>query len=289
MMDASQANDWRELTIMRDRLENEELASTLPYARTRWTLHLNMIGIRNPNSEHRTPGHMLSFRGDGESRVETKSLPYNFWRMEFLRRLAVIRMNETSLDVIEALRVDSIGLPTTEENMEASVFGDENHIRNGRNDNFINLALPIDDIFEILKSPSNQEWIQRAVNQNRIRFRNLWQLRIILLGTTMHDSRPHHIAFARALIQLFHADGSSIHNNPITFLHILMEQREQIVADLDAIHLLNQDLRPTFPEASVFVNSPDPIPAMARLVASNPTTRNQQTQAHPRLLGFSGC
>ena len=288
-MDAPQANDWRELAIMLDRLENEEFASTLPYARTRRTLHFNMVGILNPIGDHGTPGHMMWFRGDGERRLETESLPCNFWRMEFLRRLASVRMNETSLDAIAALRVDSIGLPTTEENMRANVFGDENHIQNVRNDNFIDLALPIDDIWEILKSPSNQEWIRRAVNQNRIRFRNLWQLRITLLRTTMPHSRPHHIAFARALSQLFYADGSPIYDNPIKFLDILMGQREQIVADLDAVHLLNQDLRPSFPEASVFVNSPHPIPAMARLVASNGFTRNQPTQAPPRLSEFSGC
>ncbi|KAJ4016249.1 hypothetical protein NW766_004441 [Fusarium irregulare] len=288
-MDAPQANDWRELTIMLDRLENEEPASTLPYVRTRRTLHHNMVGIRDPNVYHGTPAHMMSFRGGGERRFETEPLPCNFWRMEFLRRLARIRMNETSPNVIAELRVDSIGLPTTEENMRVKVLGDENHIQNGRNDNFINLALPIDDIWEILKSPPNQEWIRRAVNQNRIRFRNLWQLRTILLRTRMPHSRPHHIAFARALSQLFYADGSPIYHNPIKFLDILMGQREQIVADLDAVQHLYHDLQPTFPEARVFVNSPDPIPAMARLVASNPTTRNQQTLAHTRLLEFSGC
>lgn len=256
-----QAYDWRALIARLALSGDRDTPSTLDHAPTRRVLHSNMLGLPNANGEHLRSMHKISFKHFPEKRREAKFVPFGIWRMMFFRRLAWVRMNETSPDIAAALRLDVNGLPTTE-NMVPDVVDNGTHIFDGRHDHFIDLFLPIDEIWNRLQTPTNQQWIQDAIQEDRIRFRNLKQLRAILQGTTMPSFR--HVAFTRALNRLFLADGSLTASNPFDFLEKLMEEREQIVADLAVLQVLHKDGI----HVGTFLNSPDEVVSRMERLAS---------------------
>jgi hypothetical protein len=230
-----------------------------------------MLHLPDANGKLLKSMHKISFKSFPEKRQEAKFVPFGIWRMMFFRRLAWVRMNDTSPDIAAALRIDLNGLPTTE-NMVPDVIDNGTHIFDGHHDNFIDLFLPIDEIWSRLRTPTNQQWIQDAIQQDKIRFRNVEQLRTILQGTSFR-----HAAFTRA-DALFHADGSPT-SDPFDFLQRLMHLRDQIVADLAVL----QDLHKTVMDVGTFRNSPDDVVfRMERLAGPGvpsifPTT-NQQAQ-----------
>ncbi|KAH7196435.1 uncharacterized protein B0J16DRAFT_390356 [Fusarium flagelliforme] len=249
-MAGPQAYDWRELIARLALSGDRHTPSTLDHAPTRRVLHSNMLRLPNANGEHLESMHKISFKHFPEKRRQAKFVPFGIWRMMFFRRLAWVRMNETSPDILAALSLDLNGLPTTE-NMAPDVADNGTHIFDGRHDNFIDLFLPIDEIWNKLKTPTNQQWIQHAIQEDRIRFRNLEQLRTILRGTT----EPRHIAFTRALNRLFPDGSPTATSDPFEFLRILMDLREQIVADLAVLQVLHKDGI----DVGTFLNSPDDV------------------------------
>ncbi|CAG7561151.1 unnamed protein product [Fusarium equiseti] len=276
-MAGPQAYDWRALIARLALSGDRDTPSTLDHAPTRRVLHSNMLHLPDANGKHLKSMHKISFKSFPEKRWEAKFVPFGIWRMMFFRRLAWVRMNDTSPDIAAALRIDLNGLPTAE-NMVPDVLDNGTHIFDGHHDNFIDLFLPIDEIWNRLGTPANQQWIQDAIQQDKIRFRNLEQLRTILQGTT--ESSFRHAAFTRALNRLFLADGSpAAPYDPFVFLTIFMEERDQIVADLAVL----QDLHKTVMDVDTFRSSPDDIVSrMERLAGPGvpsifPTT-NQQPQ-----------
>ncbi|KAJ4137207.1 hypothetical protein NW768_002789 [Fusarium equiseti] len=283
-MAGPQAYDWRELIARLELSGDPQTPSTLEHAPTRRILHSNMLRLRNANGEHIRSMHKISFKTFPEKRRDAKFVPYGIWRMMFFRRLAWVRMNEPS-NVAAVLDIDLNGLPTTQR-MVPDVTDNGSHISDGQHDHFIDLFLPIDEIFHRLKAPTNQQWIQHAIQQNTIHLRNLAHLRTILQGTTMPD-RPsfRHIAFRHAFDLLFLPDGSPTSDDPFKFLEVLMEVREQIVADLAILQDLHKATGSTIRNVDKFLNLPDVVPRMERLagVPSNSPTTDQLAELHPRL------
>ncbi|RBR07224.1 uncharacterized protein FIESC28_10723 [Fusarium coffeatum] len=278
-MDVPRAYDWREILARLGLSATADTPSTLDHAPTRRVLHANMLCLRNANGEHYKSKHKICFKHSPEKRREAQFVPFGIWRMMFFRRLAWVRMNETfpdgtSPDIAAALRIDLNGMPTTE-NMTPYVDDNGTHIFDGRHGNFIDMLLPIDEIFETLKSPTNQQWIEHAIQQDRIHLRNLEELRTILRGR-MPEPSFRHTAFADALSALFNADGSPTTNNPFVFLHTLMDAREEIVADLAVL----QDVLRTSSGVDRFLDLPDDhVARMERLAG---VTTDETAQLHPR-------
>jgi len=278
-MTGPQAYDWRELIARLELSGDRHTPSTLDHAPTRRVLHSNMLGLRNANGKHLKSMHKISFKHFPEKRREAKFVPFGIWRMMFFRRLAWVRMNDTSPDIAAALRIDMNGLPTTE-NMVPDVLDNGTDIEDGNHDDFIDLFLPIDEIWNRLKTSTNQQWIQDAIQQDKIRLRNLEQLGTILQGTTMRQPSFRHAAFARAFDALF---GSPTYtSDPFDFLKRLMDVREQIVADLAILQVLHKNVM----DVDTFLNSPDDVVSrMERLagpgVPSESPMTDQLEQLNP--------